>query len=57
MKKIIRNMDTPENKLFWEEAEKSAFEVEAWPDWKRAGINVSQLRQNPRKIEQENNED
>jgi hypothetical protein len=48
MKKIVRNMSTPESRKFWEDAGKASAEVATWPDWKRAGINVSQLRDTPR---------
>jgi len=48
MKKILRNMSTEENRNFWETAERSAAEVETWPAWKRAGINVAPLRDEPR---------
>jgi hypothetical protein len=47
-KKLIRNISTEANKIFWEKAEEAAAIVRAWPDWKRAGINVSQLRSTPR---------
>ena len=46
-KPIGRNMSTPESRAFWESAEKSAAEVQTWPDWKRAGINVTQMRDEP----------
>lgn len=48
MKKILRNMSTEESRNFWETAERSAAEVETWPAWKRAGINVAPLRDEPR---------
>jgi hypothetical protein len=48
--KIIRNIFTPESKKFWEEAEQNAAIVDAWSDWKRAGINVSEVRSKPRTI-------
>jgi len=35
-KKIQRNMSTPESREFWEHAEKTAKEVEDWPEWKKA---------------------
>lgn len=54
MSKIIRNLSTPEGRAFWKSVEKSAAEVLTWPDWKRAGINVSDLRDTPRTIEKEN---
>jgi hypothetical protein len=39
-RRIIRRMDTPENRRWWEEAERIAREVRSWPAWKRAGIDV-----------------
>ncbi len=48
MKKILRNMSTAESRNFWETAERSAAEVETWPAWKRAGINVAPVRDEPR---------
>jgi hypothetical protein len=48
MKKITRNMSTEASKVFWETAQKHASELEGWPDWKRAGINVAQERRAPR---------
>jgi hypothetical protein len=48
--KIIRNMATEENRIFWKKAKEAAAIVRSWPDWKRAGINVSQLRSVPRII-------
>ena len=44
MTKILRNMSTEESRTFWETVENSAAEVEGWPAWKRAGINVAQVR-------------
>jgi hypothetical protein len=44
MKKIIRNLASDANKAFWKDAETVATEVRSWPDWKRAGINVSNVR-------------
>ncbi|HVJ92324.1 MAG TPA: hypothetical protein VM580_21135, partial [Labilithrix sp.] len=49
--KVTRNMSTPEARAFWESAERSAEEVASWPDWKRAGINVSSKRSEPRPSE------
>lgn len=40
MSKVYRNTSTPEGKAFWEPSSRAA-EVDTWPDWKRAGINVS----------------
>lgn len=42
--KVERNMSTPESRAFWKSAKKSAAEVASWPAWKRAGINVAQMR-------------
>jgi hypothetical protein len=50
MKKIVRNMATADSKAFWESAERTASEVQQWPAWKRAGINVSQVREKPREM-------
>lgn len=47
-KKIARNMSTAESRAFWESAERIAAEVDQWPDSKRAGINVTQFRKQPR---------
>lgn len=47
MKKIVRNMSTAESRSFWETAERAASEVQEWPMWKRAGINVAQVREEP----------
>lgn len=48
MKKIGRNMSTPESRAFWANSEANSAEVATWPAWKRAGVNVSQLRNEPR---------
>lgn len=48
MKKIVRNLSTQENRDFWASAERIAAQVNDWPDWKRAGINVSQMRSEAR---------
>lgn len=50
MSKIVRNMATEENRRFWAGVEASAAEVETWPAWKRAGINVAFLREEPREV-------
>lgn len=50
MSKIVRRMDTPTARAFWKSAEESAQEVATWPDWKRAGINVAQVRPTPRRL-------
>ena len=52
MKKIVRNMSTAESRNFWESAERGASEVQSWPAWKRAGINVAPLREEPREVPQ-----
>jgi ribosomal protein L18E len=44
MRKIIRNLASDANKAFWKDAETVASDVRTWPDWKRAGINVSSIR-------------
>ena len=44
MTKINRNLSTKESRDFWRHADASAQEVQAWPDWKRAGINVATER-------------
>jgi hypothetical protein len=44
MKRIVRNLMTNESRDFWSAAEKVAAEVDAWPSWKKAGINVAELR-------------
>jgi hypothetical protein len=49
MKKILRNMSTEESRVFWESAERTAAVVEQWPAWKRAGINVVQVRSEERR--------
>ena len=53
LKKIVRNLSTPESRAFWATAEESAREVQTWPDWKRAGINVASLRSVPREVPDE----
>lgn len=50
MKKIVRNMSTPESRAFWQSAERNAIEVRTWPAWRRAGINEAQLRREPREV-------
>lgn len=47
-KKIGRNLSTEESRAYWAAAKKTAEEVSTWPDWKRAGINVSNIRSKPR---------
>lgn len=43
MKKVQRDMSTPENREFWKPVARSA-EIAAWPAWKRSGINVTDRR-------------
>lgn len=50
MSRIVRNLATDESRDFWSKAEKAAAEVEAWPAWKRAGINVAELRTEAREV-------
>lgn len=50
MKKIVRDMSTAENKTFWQAAVTRAPQLAAWPSWKRAGINVAPIRQEPREL-------
>lgn len=42
--KIVRNLSSDASRAFWTRIEDSAREVAGWPAWKRAGINVAQLR-------------
>lgn len=42
MSKVYRNLSTPEGRAFWTPSAR-AHEVETWPDWKRAGINVAEI--------------
>ena len=46
--RISRNMSTPESRKYWFTVDQSAAEVATWPDWKRAGINVQQIRDEAR---------
>lgn len=41
---IRRSTATPEAREFWTSAERNAAEVESWPAWKRAGINVADAK-------------
>jgi len=50
MSRIVRNLATDESRDFWSKAEKSAAEVETWPAWRRAGINVADLRTEAREV-------
>jgi hypothetical protein len=50
VKKIVRNMSTSASRTFWESAERGASEIEEWPAWRRAGINVAPLREQPREV-------
>jgi hypothetical protein len=42
--KPVRDVSTPDNQIYWENAKATAAEVAAWPSWKRAGINVATER-------------
>lgn len=53
--KLIRNLSTEANRIFWKKAEEAALIVRSWPDWKRAGINISQFRSTPRKLDEVGN--
>jgi hypothetical protein len=44
MTRIVRNLTTDESREFWATAEKVAAQVDEWPSWKKAGINVADLR-------------
>lgn len=44
MSESRRNTATTESRDFWEFADASAREVQEWPAWKRAGINVTAVR-------------
>jgi hypothetical protein len=48
MSRILRDLSTDQSRSFWESAERSAAEVQSWPSWKRAGINVADVRDAPR---------
>ncbi len=48
MSRILRDLSTEQSRSFWESAERSAAEVESWPPWKRAGINVAEMREEAR---------
>jgi hypothetical protein len=48
MRKIPRNLSTPESREFWSSAEADSAEVKSWPEWKRAGLSVAQIRREPR---------
>lgn len=43
-RKVIRNTSTESSRTFWDSAKQAAIEVNQWPKWKRAGINVSTTR-------------
>ncbi len=38
--KLVRNMDTPENRAFWRHVDKVAKEVDTWPAWMRGAYYV-----------------
>lgn len=42
--KVVRNTSTASSRAFWDGAKRASVEVQRWPDWKRAGINVSTTR-------------
>jgi hypothetical protein len=50
MKRIVRNLSTDEGKQFWSMAEKAAAVVDEWPAWRKAGINVADLRTEARQV-------
>lgn len=50
MKRIVRNLTTDESRDFWSAAEKVAAEVDEWPSWRKAGINVADLRTEARQV-------
>jgi len=50
MTKIVRNMSTTESKNFWAKTQQEASALTEWPAWKRAGINVAEVRTEPRSI-------
>jgi hypothetical protein len=41
LRKIQRDESTPEGKAFWDGVREAAKPVKNWPDWMKAGINVS----------------
>ena len=38
--KMEKSMRTPEDKRFWEFVDKTAREVEAWPQWMKGGASA-----------------
>jgi len=44
-----RNLSTLEMREFWRHAEETAAEVDSWPEWKRAGIDIATERKEPRR--------
>lgn len=48
MPKVWRNMGTPEGRAFWKASARAA-EVESWPAWRRAGINVAEPLHMPKR--------
>lgn len=55
MAKVYRNLSTPEGRAFWTPSPR-AHEVDTWPDWKRAGINVTEIPGQPEKDRSKKNE-
>lgn len=37
--KVIRNLDTPESRAFWNAVKQAAAVLKTWPDWRKAGHN------------------
>lgn len=50
MTRLTRNISTPAAREWWASAERAAPEVESWPAWKRAGINVADQRSEAREL-------
>jgi hypothetical protein len=46
--RALRNLSTEESRDFWARCQRSAVKVAGWPAWKRVGINVGTVRQEPR---------
>ena len=44
-----KNLDTEENRKFWEFVEKTAKEVESWPDWMKFPISPTYRVKNTKK--------
>lgn len=41
-KRPTRNQETESGRNFWADVEQVAAGVEAWPEWKKMGLNVEQ---------------